>query len=419
MMQISAENNLLVHQLDVKTAYLNAPIDCEIYMQQPEGFEEHSNNNETLVWKLNKSLYGLKQSGRNWNSLLHTLFEENGLTQSKVDACLYYQMNNEKVIFVVVWVDDIIVAANSEKYLNETKELLKQSFKMKDLGQISWFLGIQFKQTNNGIEMSQSHYLRTILERFGMDQCKPRSTPCELKLSAYTDEIDDDCPEDERTYREIVGSLVYAMTCTRPDLSWVVTKLSQHLSRPCKADWIMLKHVLRYIKGSIDFKLQYSKSLNGLRLFGYSDADWGSSEDRRSTSGYYFSLNENGPAVSWKSKKQPTVALSSCEAEYMALTLCTQETMFLSMLAKDFDLRSDKPITIFGDNQGSIALVKNPINHNKSKHIDIKYHFIRDAYNDKIIDVVYTPTETNIADLMTKPMTKVKLQNFQTLLFGM
>ena len=128
------------------------PIDCEIYMQQPEGFEEHSNNNETLVWKLNKSLYGLKQSGRNWNSLLHTLFEENGLTQSKVDACLYYQMNNEKVIFVVVWVDDIIVAANSEKYLNETKELLKQSFKMKDLGQISWFLGIQFKQTNNGIE---------------------------------------------------------------------------------------------------------------------------------------------------------------------------------------------------------------------------------------------------------------------------
>ena len=211
MMQISAENNLLVHQLDVKTAYLNAPIDCEIYMQQPEGFEEHSNNNETLVWKLNKSLYGLKQSGRNWNSLLHTLFEENGLTQSKVDACLYYQMNNEKVIFVVVWVDDIIVAANSEKYLNETKELLKQSFKMKDLGQISWFLSIQFKQTNNGIEMSQSHYLRTILERFGMDQCKPRSTPCELKLSAYTDEIDDDCPEDERTYREIVGSLVYAM----------------------------------------------------------------------------------------------------------------------------------------------------------------------------------------------------------------
>ena len=265
-------------------------------------------------------------------------------------------MNNEKVIFVVVWVDDIIVAANSEKYLNETKELLKQSFKMKDLGQISWFLGIQFKQTNNGIEMSQSHYLRTILERFGMDQCKPRSTPCELKLSAYTDEIDDECPEDERTYREIVGSLVYAMTCTRPDLSWVVTKLSQHLSRPCKADWIMLKHVFRYIKGSIDFKLQYSKSLNGLRLFGYSDAE---SEDR-STSGYYFSLNENGPECH---KKQPTER--SCEAEYMALTLCTQETMFLSMLAKDFDLRSDKPITIFGDNQGSIALVKNPINHNK------------------------------------------------------
>ena len=118
--------------------------------------------------------------------------------------------------------------------------------------------------------------------------------------------------------------------------------------------------------------------------------------------------------VSWKSKKQPTIALSSCEAEYMALTLYTQETMFLSMLPKDFDLKNDRPITIFRDNQGSIVLVKNPINHNKSKHIDIKYHFIRDAYNDKIIDVVYTPTESNIADLMTKPMSKVKLKNFQT-----
>ena len=234
IMQFSAEYNLLVHQLDVKTAYLNAPIDCEVYMQQPEGYIE-SGVDEVLVWKLNKSLYGLKQSGRNWNIVLNEFFGKNGFSQSAVDACLYFQRDESNIAFIIIWVDDIVVAANSIKLMDNIKNMLKKEFKMKDLGPISWFLGIQFRQTNSGIEMNQSFYLKGILERFNMSDCKPRSTPCELKIDAYdpgTDDIVDS--SNDRRYREIVGSLVYAMTCTRPDLAWIVTKLSQHLGKPNK-----------------------------------------------------------------------------------------------------------------------------------------------------------------------------------------
>ena len=288
LMQVAAQQDLNVHQLDVKTAFLYAPIDCEIYMDQPKGFEKVGESGEKLVWKLRKSLYGLKQSGRNWNSLLHKLFEENQFQQSDSDPCLYNKVDPN--VFVLVWVDDILVATKACDLMETVKDLLKNKFKMKDLGPVSWFLGVQFSQSVNGIEMTQSHYLQGVLKKFGMDQCKPRYTPCELKPSTEPTNTDNNMEEDNRRYREIVGSLVYAMTTTRPDLSWVVTKLSQHLVSPDHSDWIMLKHVLQYVKGTIDYKLHFQKS-DALYLHGYSDADWGSSEDRKSTSGYYFSLS--------------------------------------------------------------------------------------------------------------------------------
>ena len=323
-------------------------------------------------------MYGLKQSGRNWNSLLHNLFEENGFKRSSVDASIYFK-NDSDVIFMIIWVDDIVISANSMKSMYETKRLLKDNYQMKDLG-----------QNEEGIEMSQSHYLTGVLKKYGMDQCKPRYTPCEMKSLANVIE-QNHLPDDQR-YREVVSSLVYAMTCTRPNLSWVVKKLSQHLENPDNSKWVMLKHVLQYAKGTIDLKLNFGKSDHGLNLLGYSDADWGSPADRRSTSGYYFNLNPRGPAISWKSRRQPTVALLSYEAEYMALTMATQDTIFLKMLTKQFNSESNKAVIIFGDNQGSIAFVKNPINHNRLKHIDIKFHFIREAYTNGTVDIIYTPT---------------------------
>ena len=420
LMQFAAEYGLTVHQLDVKTAYLNAPIDCEVYLTQPEGYSQvGERHNETLVWKLKKSLYGLKQSGRNWNAVLDSFFKENGFTQSEVDACLY-KKGEENLTLIVVWVDDIVIAASTETLLNSTKDMLKHRFKMKDLGPISWFLGIQFKQTPSGITMNQTFYLKGVLERFQMSDCKPRSTPCEAKPDAYEDSSDDEevIVEETRKYREIIGSLVYAMSCTRPDLAWVVTKLSQHLAKPSASDWVIVKHVLRYIKSTVEHTLYYSKSKNGLEIEGFSDSDWASSSDRRSTSGYYFRLNEDGGSVSWKSRKQPTVALSSCEAEYMALVAAAQESIFLRMLTKDFGLITTNPIRIHGDNQGSLSLVKNPVNHQKSKHIDIKYHFIREKQANGDIEVLYVKSADNVADLLTKPANKLKLDQFHQDLFG-
>ena len=274
--------------------------------------------------------------------------------------------------------------------------------------------------------MDQSDYIRKKLVKFGLSDAKPRGTPCET--GAYT-VTNSDTEVDIQKYQEMVGSIIYAMTCTRPDLSWIVSKLSQHLKSPNIVDFVMIKHVFRYLLGTIHDKLKFTKSGGGLELFGFSDADWGAcEEDRKSVSGYYFTLNRNGPAISWKSKRQATVALSSCESEYVALTHAAQEALYLSQLIQDFNpaklfrptmIKHSGPVQIHADNQGAIRLSRNPIHHTRSKHYDIKYHFIRDSIHTKKIDTVYVPSEENIADLMTKPFTKVKIRKFHLLLFGM
>ena len=247
-----------------------------------------------------------------------------------------------------------------------------------------------------------------------MHNCKPRATPSQP--IAPTDSSEKFEPS--RKYREVVGSLIYAMTCTRPDLSWTVTKLSQCLNEPTVNDWTMVKHVFRYLKGTSHYKLVFRKMRDGVHLEGFSDSDCGGSHDRRSMSGYYFSLNPTGPAVSWKSRKQPTVALSTCEAEYMAFAATIQEAIFLRMLIEEFICHPVGTIRINGDNQGAISLVKNPVFHNRSKHIDIKYNFIREKHSNGEIELVYVPSESNIADIMTKPSTKYKLEVFREHLFG-
>ena len=406
--------------MDVKTAYLNAPLDCVIFMEQPEGFEVVGENGQKLVYQLNKSLYGLKQSGRNWNNVLHQFLIDNLFIHSPVDPCVYFINSDTGHILILIWADDIIIAANSLNSVNKVKSLLKGKFKMKDLGSVKYFLGIEFVHKNGGIEINQTHYVTKLLEKEGMIQCKSRATPCESNPNSFNDNgngIKEN--QNSRKYRELVGSLIYLMTCTRPDISWVVTKLSQHLEKPEIADWVMLKHVLRYLKGTCDHGLFYQKSKTGLVLFGYSDSDWAASiEDRRSTTGFYYSLNPYGPPVSWKSKKQRTVALSSCEAEYMALTASVQEACFLQMLLRDLIKLPDSPIKIYGDNQGAIALVKNLIIHSRSKHIDVRFHFIREKFLNNFVDIIYVPTDINVADIMTKPATKNKLSKFHTMLFG-
>lgn len=324
-MQLAAQYNLTVHQVDVKTAYLHAPIDHEIFMEQPEGFVRMSESGEKMVYKLKKSLYGLKQSGRNWNKTLNEYLVGTGFEKKPVDHCVYNKKVDENIIIVITWVDDLIIASDSIDLIAQFKESMKCQIRMKDLGRISYFLGIDFNQSCGVIKMNQKRY---ILDRFGMKDCKSRTTPCEQDLGGNHSEI-----ADSKRYREIVGRLIYAMTCTRPDISWIVSKLSQKLSCPSVEDMTAAKHVLRYLKGTINYELCFKKCEEGLNLVAYSDSDWASSlEDRRSTTGYCFSLSKDGPLVSWKSRRQPTVALSTCEAEYIGLSTMTKESLYLTQL---------------------------------------------------------------------------------------
>lgn len=335
LMQKAAQDKLILHQMDVKTAYLHAPIDCEIYMEQPEGYERKSETGEKLVCMLQKSLYGLKQSGRNWNAMLHACLTENGFEQNSADNCVYSKQKKDEKVILLIWVDDLILAANKESVLKDVKKMLTEKFKMKDMGRLKHFLGIDFEQTDSEVKMSQEMYVNKLLERFEMKDCKPRETPSESKL-VFSENADQ--MKDARKYREAVGSLIYLSTCTRPDLSFVVSKLSQHFSEPTEQHWNTVKHVFRYLKGTAKQGLCFKQNAEGLGLKVYSDADWASdTADRRSTSGYCISLGDGSSFISWKTRKQPTVALSTCEAEYMALASAIQECIYLEHLLSGID----------------------------------------------------------------------------------
>ncbi len=258
------------------------------------------------------------------------------------------------------------------------------------------------------------------MKRFLRDltcQSNPKSVPCDLSVNKLNpkDSTELDYP---RIYREIVGSLIYVMIATRPDLSYVVTKLSQSMSNPTKSQLGIAKHVLKYVKGTLDYCLTFKKSDTPLKLNGHCDSDWGSSEDRKSISGYSFQLSDHGPLISWKSKKQKVIALSTCEAEYVAMTCAMQEANFLRQLYSDMTNSKKDSVILHVDNKSAIALAKNPIHHQRTKHIDIKYHFIRSQVEGMIVNLLYVPSDENIADIFTKPVSKQKLIKF-SLIRGM
>ena len=277
----------------------------------------YDENGEEFVCKLKKSLYGLKQSGRNWNNMLDSYLKSEGFDQSHADPCMYRRVTNDGTVIVLIWVDDLIIATSNDGLMVQVKESLANRFKMKDLGPLSWFLGIEFKCQEGSIEMNQTKYLESVLKRFNMSECKPKTIPCDIGSNKPEDSSEElaDCT----LYREIVGSLIYCMTATRPDLCYVVTYLSQFMSKPTKVHMGIAKRVLRYIKGTIDQSVIFTKSDEPVKLYGYCDADWASEVDRKSITGYAFRLTPRGPLISYKSRKQQSVALSTCEAEYMAI----------------------------------------------------------------------------------------------------
>jgi hypothetical protein len=344
-----------------------------------------------------------------WNNVLHEILLSLKFEQSLCDNCVYVRNFNDSVTIIIIWVDDIIISAPTLEKVNCVKSALSDRFKMKDLGQLKWFLGIEFNFSNNCIEMNQTKYIEKILSKFRMTECHPKSIPCDMSVNSIGPDSSKEL-DDPKLFREIVGSLIYIMTCTRPDICYAVTKLSQNLSRPSFADLNLSKFTLKYLKGTLNYNLKFVKS--EIKIIGYCDSDWGGSQDRKSISGYCFKLGNNGPLISWKCKKQNVVALSTCEAEYIAITCAVQESCFLRQLLTDMRCGVQEPVQLYVDNQGAIELTKNPVFHQRTKHIDIRFHYIRSQITDSVITISYIPSDENLADMFTKPVNKGKLRKF-------
>lgn len=400
LIALAARYNLDIDQMDAITAFLQGDLENEIYMTQPELYEEG-----TKVCLLQKSIYGLKQASRQWNLKLDGVLQKIGLTRSKIDPCIYYCIKQSTMIFVAVWVDDLIIFTNSNNLKSDIKEKLKKEFHMKDLGEAKQFIGINInRDRKEGIIMlDQRNYILEILDRFGMTESKPMKTPIEVNAKFQKDDSDHN---ENIPYRQAIGCLLYLAQATRPDIGFSVNKLSRYVSDPGQQHWTGVKRIMRYIQGTKDLKLTFTKDESN-EMRGYCDSDWASSpEDRRSCTGYIF-LFQNG-AIAWNSCKQPTVALSTAEAEYMAMASAAQEALWLRQLHLEFGLKEDCTLPIYCDNQSAIRLAMNDCYKPRTKHIDIRYHFLRDNVNNKLINFMYCKGSEMVADILTKGTTYEK-----------
>ena len=413
VLAIANQLDLEVHQMDVVSAFLNGDLDEDIYMKQPEGFTSKKFPNK--VCKLKKSLYGLKQSARCWNQKIHEFMISSKYIQSTADPCIYYRVQDvdgKKITMIVaVYVDDTIIMSNDTKMLLAEKRRISERFEMDDRGELHYILGMEIKRDRKKRKMTicQKTYLNDVLDRFDMQNCKPVSTPMEAG-KVFTVLADNEEPVDVKLYQAAIGSLNYAAIATRPDISTAVGKLSQYMRNPSKDHWMGVKRVLRYIKGTVDHGLTFTHTDNFV-LNGFSDADWaGCVDSRKSTSGYAFFMGRS--LISWASKKQSIVALSSTEAEYVALCGATQETVWLRNLLRDIGFPQTEPTCVAEDNQGAMCLAKNPKDHTRTKHIDIKYHYTRQVINEKKVKLEYVPTGEMVADTLTKGLPKTKFLEF-------
>lgn len=371
-------------------------------MKQPEGFDVGSSK----VCLLRKSIYGLKQAARSWNTALHEVLIESEFQQSYNDPCLYSKNIHNEFCYVIVYVDDLIVACATDKQMKEIEDVFRPHFEMQNLGQIKHYLGMEITKDKDGnFELNQAMYIKKIASDFGLKDAKPAKTPMD---SGYGKSNSSLPLESNIKYRQLIGRLLYLSVNTRPDISASVSILAQKVSHPSIEDWNQLKRVVKYLKSTHQLKLKVSNLQSGdLSLIGYADATWADDRiDRKSNSGriIYF----NGGTISWSCNKQNMVASSSCEAEFISISEASKEVKWLRQLLEELHETICSPTTIFEDNQGCIDLVRDHKFSYKTKHIDTRYKMIRDLVRKKIIECQYCPTEEMIADLLTEPLSAIK-----------
>ncbi|KAI5708540.1 hypothetical protein M8J77_024816 [Diaphorina citri] len=393
LLALAVEQNLEVDQMDVVAAFLHPKLEEEIYMELPDG------SFGGKYCRLLKSIYGLKQASRVWNLELDSFLKELNFVQSKYDPCVYLRKQGNSCIYIAVYVDDLLIFSNDKSDKKKLKDNLMNRFQMKDLGKAHYILGYRIQYVDHQLTLDQTKYVEELLERFNMKDCNGVKTPMDPN-QVFTPDM---CCQSEAEkldvpYQEAIGSLLYLSQGTRPDITYAVSFLSRFNHNYGQAHWNAVKRIFRYLQQTKHYKLTYKKSDRA--LYGYSDADWASDTcDRKSTTGYVFMLS-SGP-VCWSSKKQPTIALSSTEAEYMALTNAIQEGLWLKGLLSELHCTQDS-VVIYGDNKGAIDLSKNAKYQARTKHIDVKHHFIRDHVQKGTIKILRVSTKEMVADVFTK-----------------
>ncbi|KAL0308644.1 UNVERIFIED_CONTAM: Retrovirus-related Pol polyprotein from transposon TNT 1-94 [Sesamum radiatum] len=406
LIAIAANKKWKIYQMDVKSAFLNGYIDEEIYVEQPQGFI--AKGSEEKVLRLKKALYGLKQAPRAWYSRIDKYFIDRGFRRSLSEPTLYIKSQGNDTLIVSLYVDDLIYTGNNEKMIQVFKEDMMKTFEMSDLGLMHFFLGIEINQEKEGNIICQRKYTETLLKKFKMESCKTVTTP--LVTGEKYQKEDGSQKVDGSMYRSLIGSLLY-LTATRPDIMFATCLLSRFMQSPSQVHYAAAKRILRYLRGTKDFGIWY-KSTNDAKLVGYTDSDWaGSVDDMKSTSGYTFSLGSG--IFSWASKKQATVAQSSAEAEYIAAAATSNQAIWLRRILEDIGEKQEEPTTIYCDNKSAIAITKNPVQHSRTKHIDIKYHSLREATTRGEIELKYCSTEEQLADIFTKALPRNKFEELR------
>ena len=395
---LAAANDWELEQMDVKTAFLYGIIQEEVYVEQPHGYREGNG-----VCKLRKALYGLKQAPRVWHDHFSTFMRELGLVPLHADLCVFIHPQTNTII--ALYVDDILLVGPSKDHIAQVKKALDQKFKMTDLGPIHYYLGMTVTRDrpNRTLRLGQEAYVERVVRDHGQWEAAPCYTPMANVVNVQpAPEGYDASKELRQRYQSAVGSLMYAMLGTRPDIAYAVSVVSRYASNPTEAHWRLVVRILRYLRTSCHFQLCYQNTLQDLS--GYTDSDFAGDPTRRSTSGYVFNLGSG--AISWSSKRQPTVALSTCEAEYLGQTQAAKEAIWLRQLLDEVQPnKSHIPtVIIYGDNQGAIALAKNPLFHARTKHMGIQQAFVRERVTAQEIELEYVDTKHQIADGLTKSL---------------
>ena len=408
LLAYACAHNFKLFQMDVKSAFLNGVINEEVYVAQPPGFVDFEKPNH--IFKLKKALYGLKQAPKAWYDRLKTFLVDHKYTMGLVDNTLFTKKKDSHIIIVQIYVDDIIFGSTCQDLCDDFSKIMHDEFEMSMMGELNFFLGLQIKQLEDGIFFNQSKYIRDMLRKFGLEDSKPIKTPMstETKLVKYEESES----VDNTKYRGMIGSLLY-LTASRPDIMFSVCLCARFQEDPKTIHLEAVKRIFRYIKGTTHLGLWYPKG-TGLDTIVYADSDHaGDYVDRKSTSGTCTFVGHC--LTSWFSKKQTSLAISTTEAEYVSAGKACQQALWMKQALVDYGIQLNE-ITIFCDNKGAIDLSKNPVQHSRTKHIEIRHHFLRDNVQKGNISIEKVSSEDNIADILTKPL---KREPFNLLRLGL